>query len=145
MPIYNWSEMFAKEDLGHLFVKYRKNIYSVRLQKKSDKMMNEYIQKVGLSKKYLNYIKELQRGQKHKNKFIDGDDVSGTFAELSDKNLNDFFKDFGKDEKQKIELVRTCSAMEKYQGVEIDPKVINVLKFHAILKNINEDAARNKT
>lgn len=130
--------LFEKDDLGYLFKKYRKNKYSLRLQRLSDKLFNQYIKEIGLPDEYLSYIKELKRNQKHKIKYINGDAVAGTFADISDIKLNQIFA-----KKQKENIEQVGAYLSKYQGYRLDTKKTSVLEFYAILENIKKDASKN--
>lgn len=130
--------MFINNDFGYLFVNYRPNFHSQTLAKVSDKLFNEYIQKIGLSKQYLNYIKKIKHNQKIKLEYINGNSQKGTFAEISDVELRQFF---GHEQKDNIRIV--SAQLSKVQGYRIDPAKTSVLEFYSTLKAIELDA-KNK-
>ena len=117
MPILNWSEMFINDDLGYLYKTYRTNKVSKLLSKKSDVLFNQYINKVGLSKQYLAYIKKVKYNQKMKLAYMEGKAEKGTFAEVSDMELKQFF---GKEQKDNIRVLSV--KISKSQGYRIEDR-----------------------
>lgn len=130
-----WDKIHDTNDLSLLFKKkINKEIDKSKLSNVWAKIYNEYIIDFGLSENYKDII-ELKREIAIKQaKFIaTGDRLLLTFIGLDKENLKVLTKPKGKS----INFKKNVTAIEKIQGIRIDPLKITVLEYFNYLKNLS--------
>lgn len=139
--MWNWLEL-NRGNMGWLYLKYRDVKKPNKKHEKAFEILyDQYIERIGLTK---DYVELLETMKQHAEAIFDWIVNKDTLSYTVKEELKIALDQMMKGEKSNSTFMQFVTAVEKYQGVEIDLKRISVEKFYSIVKNLENENEQHK-